>query len=212
MFTSIRLLRSLRRYVAAAMIVGYVAVMSGLPLPSARRPAKTDELFPCSTCGCGCDSAERCWTNCCCHTLAERLEWAAKHGVRPPEFALADARDAGLDISRWDGGSKVVRVAVAARSCCETKAKAASPSCCTKKTVANRTCCARESKPPQMIGWRALACHGQSLHWLAAVPTLIPRPLDFSHELPLVAWLAPPTSEIAAVDGDAPTPPPPERA
>lgn len=40
--------------------------------------------YPCEACGCGCASAEECWTACCCHTLHERLVWAIENGVMPP--------------------------------------------------------------------------------------------------------------------------------
>jgi hypothetical protein len=204
---SLRML--LRRSVAAAMLAAYVVVAAGVPLPSASRPAKSGERYPCESCGCGCDSAEHCWRNCCCHTLAERLAWAEQNGVTPPAFALAEARQAGLDDAGRPHSTKVVRVAVA------TKSPTATPSCCHSKA----SCCSSHSKhTPQddaslfVVAWRALACHGQSLNWLAAVPSLISVELNLSDQLPLVTWLGPHSSEVAAGVADVPTPPPPERA
>ena len=98
-------------------------------------------------------------------------------------------------------------------SCCHAKA-----ACC-KSSSNERTCCSSHSKPHDkteaanfIVAWRALGCHGQSLNWLAAVPTLISDQTQFSDQLPLVAWLGPHSSEIAAGVADVPTPPPPERA
>lgn len=224
MLASIRFSPILRPCVVAAMGVAYVAVVAGIPLPAGKTRQKTGGLFPCVTCSCGCDSAEHCWRNCCCHSLTERLAWAAKNGVRPPEFALAEARAIGLDTAVWDGAPKVVNVSVAAAAakprCCAKKAAVPTPSCCSSKSASGRTCCTSKGMPSShsddedrdVVGWRALACHGQSLNWLAAVPTLITVELEIADQLPLFAWLGPPDSASAAGIADAPTPPPPERA
>lgn len=202
----------LHRTMAAAMALIYVVVAAGVPLPSASRPAKSGERYPCEACGCGCDSAEHCWRNCCCHTLAERLAWATKNGVKPPDFALAAARAAGLD-SAGRPLAKVVCAAAQTKSCCREK-----QACCSSHET--KSCCAAlarsqrhfEKKADVVVAWRALACHGQSFGWLAAVPTLVSIELTTSDELPLVAWLGPQLSESASPHTDAPTPPPPERA
>lgn len=62
--------------------------------------AETGQAFPCAGGMCGC-SAKHCWSSCCCHTLAERLDWARKNNVRPPRTAIKDAIRAGLDVSFW---------------------------------------------------------------------------------------------------------------
>jgi hypothetical protein len=52
------------------------------------------EPFPCQGCACACRDADSCWQHCCCHSDAEKLAWAAEHGVRPPAFVLARVRHA----------------------------------------------------------------------------------------------------------------------
>lgn len=214
--------RRAQRTVVAAAALMYLAVASGvpLPLPVSHSPSKSGELFPCASSHCGCGSAEQCWRGCCCHTLAERLAWAQKHGVKPPAFALAEAKLAGLDACGQPVKEKIVRVALA------TKAAGKTPTCCQKKATAScckssggRSCCssqkadiAKSDESNFVIGFRALACHGQSLSWLAAVPTLITIELSLADEFPLVSWLGPHSSNIAAGVSDVPTPPPPERA
>jgi hypothetical protein len=64
----------------------------------------------------------------------------------------------------------------------------------------------------RIVAWRALACNGQSMNWLAAVPTLIVARPEMSHEQPLVAWLGPAISETANYLSEDPGVPPPERA
>ena len=207
----------LRRCCGRSDAAVYVVVAAGIPLPSVSRPAKSGELFPCESSGCGCDSAEQCWRSCCCHTLAERLAWAEKNDVRPPAFALAEARKAGLD----DGGrplaAKIVQVAVATKSnSCRSSPSEALLQVVDRQAhllLVARTQVRRQDDATRIVvGWRALACHGQSLNWLAAVPTLISVELELSDQLPLVAWLGPHSSDIAAGVADVPTPPPPERA
>jgi hypothetical protein len=209
-----------RRCVIAASLLAYIVVAAGVPLPLLRRPAKSGELFPCATSGCGCGSAEQCWRGCCCHTLAERLAWAKQNGVKPPAFALAEAKRAGLDASGRPISTKIVRVSLAATAASKTPAccqKKATSSCC--KSSSTGSCCssrkvdaAKSDESNFVIGFRALACHGQSLNWLAAVPTLITVELNFADEFPLVAWLGPHPSETASPCSETPTPPPPERA
>jgi hypothetical protein len=200
----------LRRSIGATLIGAYIIVAAGIPLPAAKLPGKNGELFPCAASGCGCNSAEKCWRSCCCHTLAERLAWAAKNGVQPPDFALAEAARSGLDATGKPLAAKLVKVALSTKTCCHGKHK-----CCESAAKA-RTCCSSPDESQEettfVVAWRALGCHGQSLHWLAAVPTLIAVDLNLSDQLPRITWLGPHFSEIARGVSDTPTPPPPERA
>ena len=88
-----------RRCLCALLLGAYVLTATGIPCRCASGPAKSGEAFPCAKNRCGCDSADRCWRSCCCHTLAERIAWARRHGVQPPAFAIAQARAAGIDLS-----------------------------------------------------------------------------------------------------------------
>ncbi|MCA9237178.1 MAG: hypothetical protein KDA44_17010 [Planctomycetales bacterium] len=91
------------RLVSACLLAWFTVVALGVPLPAPRRaaPGAAGERFPCENCPCGCGTAEHCWQDCCCHTLPERLAWAEREGVRPPDSALAEARAAGLEIAHW---------------------------------------------------------------------------------------------------------------
>jgi hypothetical protein len=110
------------------LLAVHALVASGLPLPvmsppagsaAARKLAAKDrsQPFPCMDKACGCDSAERCFTNCCCHTPAETLAWAKARGI---DAAVIDAL--------------MRRVAVAAppsqdRGCCAAKSSVHEASC-----------------------------------------------------------------------------------
>lgn len=89
----------LRRGVAWAMLALYCLVASGLPLPMVMPPAGSaaakriagkdrSQPFPCMDKACGCDSAERCFSSCCCHTPSETLAWAEARGI---DAAVIDA-------------------------------------------------------------------------------------------------------------------------
>ncbi len=188
------------------LLAVYVITAAGLPLPTGSFAQKSGELFPCSECACGCASAEQCWRSCCCHTLAERFAWAREHGVRPPEFAIAEARRTHIDLA-WLMEPRA--------SCCARDLVAAFPSCC----HATHSCCGDHHEEQsngnaqnRVIGWKALNCQGHSGLWMAAVPTLVHVSLDLTLQLPRITRLGPPTSEIAAGISDVPTPPPPQRA
>jgi hypothetical protein len=215
-FVSHRLIRrSIRRRLISAMLAAmYIVTAAGIPLPAGDLARKSGEFFPCSGCACGCASAEQCWRSCCCHSLAERIEWAREHGVRPPEYAIAAAQRARIDLA-WlieptGAGSKSLSA-----SCCARQLSADAPACCHE----NRGCCGdqhepqpSESKSNRIIGWKALNCKGHSSNWLAAVPPLIPANCGCPDELPSIEWLGAALSEHADRAGDLPAIPPPRRA
>jgi hypothetical protein len=121
------------------MLTLYGLIASGLPLPIAVPPAAgTDaaaklagkdrsQPFPCMDKACGCDSAERCFTNCCCHTPAETLRWAKARGIEP---AVLEA------LNRRVAAAKPV---APAGSCCSIPA--AEPACCAEATPATDSRC-----------------------------------------------------------------------
>ncbi len=74
-----------RRLTAAGLLPLVVAVALGLPMGSVIRK-NTSQPFPCQDCPCSCQDAETCWRNCCCMSDREKIAWAQRHGVVPPEF------------------------------------------------------------------------------------------------------------------------------
>lgn len=141
-----------------------------LPIPIARLAAPKGESavpYPCENCPCGCDGPEKCWTNCCCMTPTQRLEWAKKRGVTPPSYAvLADPSDAKINCCKSTStrsccASKVVSKpkkdsandeSAETKCCgsCRTKQASAIPSCCAKRDAG---CCEsktadQETEPP----------------------------------------------------------------
>ena len=80
----ILLSRHAQRGVALLIALVVAAGAVGIPLP--RPVAKdTSRPFPCMHHACGCTTAESCWQGCCCLSDQQKLAWAEKHGVTPPQ-------------------------------------------------------------------------------------------------------------------------------
>jgi len=209
--------RHLRIYIVGMLLVAFILTAVGIPLPAGNRVQESNEPFPCETSSCGCNSAKQCWRSCCCHTFAERLAWAREYGVRPPSFAIAQARAAGIDMSWLETGEEV-KLACYSRSCCEGAHAPAPRSCREQHDVASKpvhSCCSpakNTQRDRTVIAWHALQCGGHSMNWLAAVPTLINVRVDFPFEASSSTWLPTTLSDVASGTPDLPTVPPPELA
>lgn len=120
------------------VLVAYVLVVSGLPLPwgvarvdaaAEKRLAAKDRsrLFPCMDKPCGCATAEQCFTRCCCNTPAETLAWARAHHVDVVVLKALERRVAQA-VTAPPGG------------CCAAKAAASpKPSCCQPPPLPNES-------------------------------------------------------------------------
>lgn len=176
---------SVSRSTTWALLCGYLAVSSGLPLPlggasaegradpraSALLAAKDrSRNFPCRDKACGCGSAEQCFSSCCCNTPAELAAWAGTNRVGP-DLLEALARRAATPAA----------TAPAPSGCCGTPAT--TDACCTADDVSPTTrrdaaACPSADAPPRAaataaqghrtISLRAmLACGGVVSQWLA---------------------------------------------
>lgn len=141
-------------------------LMSSLPIPVAvvsENSAEADAPFPCRGNSCGCKSAFQCWTNCCCNSPQQRLDWAARNGVKVPTY-----------------GQHLKQLVVEQKS-----RPSAKPACCQKAkstiAIAKPACC--EVKPPEqktilqprtkvVLSMLALGCRG-SVGELASLPWAI---------------------------------------
>ena len=193
----------LRKAVTVLALVGYLTATIGCPVPRGGSP---DGAYPCAGRGCGCGSAEECWRGCCCSTLAERLAWAASHGITPPSYvgqkleqpqaAVADRKPQPREACCGGGqmslpGSECSDQSVAGGRC-ET-----SKSCCAKQPPAAQksetrggTCFASQSTKQQsrgrhatksprfgwLIGMQWLKCRGIGSHWLSLGDPVAPPP------------------------------------
>src|SRR5690606_26972742 len=83
--------RYLRLSIVAISLVAHFGASVGFPVPEMTR-AKSSVPFPCQHHRCGCLSPEQCWKDCCCMTHQEKLAWAKKNNITPPDYVLAEAK------------------------------------------------------------------------------------------------------------------------
>jgi hypothetical protein len=170
----------------------YGLVVSGLPLPVMSPPAGTvaarklaakdrSRPFPCMDKACGCDSAERCFSNCCCHTPAEMLAWAKARGIEPAVIAALQRRVAAAAPAPAAGGCCAVKQAKP--SCCAaevTESDSQDESICSEyqSLAAEPGLPADEQPATKVVILRAmLACGGIVAQWAAACVSLPPPPV-----------------------------------
>lgn len=219
--------RSFRRRLLSAFLAAmYAITAAGVPIPTGGIAGNSGELYPCAGHACGCQSAEQCWRSCCCFSLAERMGWAERHGVRPPEFAIAEARSAGMEVA-WlgqpggcchgRGGDVRVKTCVLAaqppampKAACKNGATPSGCCCCGRH--AHETTAATSTHDHRVVGWRALECQGKTSNWLAATPTWIRVHDAAAQHLILTGWLGPALSDHAICVSELPATPPPKAA
>lgn len=184
--------------------VVYLCVATGVPLPVAT--SLQHGLFPCSGGHCGCATAEQCWRGCCCYTLEQRLAWAERNHVVPPDYVLAQAR---LDAAKF---TRIARTCHAAsRSCCRPIALASVP--------ARGRCCARphqghpvganEADAGVIVLRDALRCSGRDSHAKVGIVSFVP--LTAATVLPVepFSWrLVPERHRYSSATPEPPVPPP----
>jgi hypothetical protein len=220
-------------------ILGYGVLALGLPLPAgmgqkgaspgldaAGTIAAKDRSvpFPCMNSPCGCASADQCFRDCCCTTLAERVAFARRHRLDADLVATLEARMTGGGelADRKLQGSCCAASDRAAKSCCESEQKPDSSAAQAKSRCCDEgvTAAAGDAEPvpvvaegrPRQVTLRAmLACKGLVTSWLAvggAPPT--PR-FEITGLLPPRAWV-----ELLDESGEdpllVPVPPPPKVA
>jgi hypothetical protein len=178
-FAVTRLKSALRRVLVGFCIVAHLAVTTGFPLPESKELVAGAARFPCEKHRCGCRSAEHCWRSCCCMSAAEKLAWAKRNGVTPPDYVVDSEHD---EVGRESA------------SCCRShrdRAEESAPCC----AVARRSCCSlpaaaepagsahedqsqapAERKYVWVDGIQAQHCQGLATIWVISGAVLPPPP------------------------------------
>lgn len=94
--------------------LAYVLAALQIPLPVFVHK-KNGQAFPCQDHLCGCQTAEQCWSNCCCFTPEERWAWARAHNVEPPAYA---EKPADKPVAQGWNTAKLRDRNTPAKSCC----------------------------------------------------------------------------------------------
>ncbi len=156
-----RIPRKARDFISCLLIAIFLIAMTGIP--RTKPVATSADRHPCENCACGCTSAEFCWDKCCCHSDSEKLEWARKHGVEPPEFLVARA-------SKAESGETE-----SVRSCC-AKSKSAPKEACGGSVTCEQTVACDASSPDGIgiIRWEdAAKCRGIQWIWSLLASALV---------------------------------------
>jgi hypothetical protein len=143
-----------QRGILWVLLVAHVVLLGGIP--AMQSTPKSDaiasgERFPCENCPCGCSTAEFCWDQCCCHSDAEKIQWAKANAITPPKF-LTD-RVAASETPQTQQAD-LCSDAPADSSCCCCKAKPE-----TKKTAA------QPATTSVVLFWKAAQCRGIDSIW-----------------------------------------------
>ena len=181
--------------VATLLVLTMLAASLGIPV--VMEPERdTSSPYPCMHHRCGCASADACWHGCCCLTLAQKLAWANKNGVTPPDYVLAQ-----VETPKSSGGS-----------CCKHD-ELASAACDDRDALPSPA--VKESEESGLTVGLVLVndfrrCQGLSSLWLTLSHALPPR-LETSapkhHPVPC-AWLRVTSQSAESLALSPPTPPP----
>ncbi len=209
-----------QRLWVAVSLLAYLAASLGFPLPAPARHKPGGQPFPCQDHPCGCQSAEQCWTHCCCLTPEQHWEWARRHHVEPPAYATRpDPR--GWRTMPRRGRDEGAGVETTCPDCAREK-DTARPCCgdgdCCRPTPAPAP--APESPPPDeggahwALGLSALRCQGLATLWVGGGAVLPPPPRPaWAPGLAPVAWALNTDPTAPRVFTSPPIPPPrPSRA
>lgn len=175
-----------RRVGVLGACLAYLLAALEIPLPVFVHK-NSGQPFPCQDHACGCQTAEECWSHCCCFTPEERLAWAREHNVEPPAYAEKPTNSRAATVSEWQS-SRSFRVAAQTSSSGWNSVKLRDRE---QETTKKSCCCACQPKapaseaPPPNVGWRMIKvspwrCQGYSSLWASAGAVLPVLPVALS--------------------------------
>ncbi len=159
-----------QKAIAFVALLSLCAMILPIPVENARPTSKDHSTpFPCQDCGCGCHSPEKCWTSCCCHSPAERLEWAKRNGVTPPSYAILKETNG----SRQTLVDRSLKKKASCTSCSKCSGKTRDQDA---KLSSNRQ--VKRGQGRFAILWKAMKCQGKSSDFGSIPWALVPdRPV-----------------------------------
>ncbi len=142
-----------KRFIGSIILLVFVACLLPIALPTSSpfTPAGTQEEevpYPCQGGHCGCDSAKKCWTSCCCTTPAEREIWARKRGITPPSYAVRPTDTPPQNTTpqnRWLLATSQAHQSCVAHSKNQSETRNPSKKSCCKPTVNSNSCATTNS-------------------------------------------------------------------
>lgn len=89
-------LSRVRQLAGCAVALAFLLTVLPVPIPvtvSGLSQKDLSQPFPCQNRTCGCCSADQCWKQCCCFTNRQKVTWAAKNNIKPPQFVVDAAAE-----------------------------------------------------------------------------------------------------------------------
>ncbi|QDU78168.1 hypothetical protein Pan97_52510 [Bremerella volcania] len=133
--------------------------------------------FMCQDHACSCRNAGNCWNHCCCFSRQEKLAWAQKNAVQPPEAFLAALKET-IDSSSEYCGSQELKPDVYAAQC---TLRGISPQKKTEEAAcAGGSCSLTKSEPKEAPASRPFSLtNAMQCHALASVTLIYSPVLEF---------------------------------
>jgi len=158
MFSSFQHLHPMRkrRNISAIMLI--VAFCSGLVFSIPQRVVKDRSVpFPCMDCNCSCRNADACWSGCNCMSPAQKMAWAVKKGVDPPNWFAQIVALSSTNVT--DVTSGCCSASKPKRSCCATRVQLSEASC-GESTKCGGESCQEDSLVAMLPGIGKRQCQG----------------------------------------------------
>ncbi len=179
--------------------LAYLLTALEIPLPVFVHKVSS-QPFPCQNHACGCQTAEQCWSHCCCFTPEERWTWAQEHNVEPPAYA---EKPAALPKGRenegqagWNTVKLRERDLTTPKSCCRTH----------KPQTPAKEC--SDSAGRWITMMKAWNCKGYSTLWTSTGTVLPIFPLDLPLNDAPPTQVCLPSANADIVPSTPPDPPP----
>ncbi len=194
--------------------LAYLLAALEIPLPVFVHKVSS-QPFPCQNHVCGCQTAEQCWSHCCCFSPEERWAWAREHNVEPPAYAEKPMDSRAATVRERGGEYRSLTVAARPSSTGWNTVKLRDRD---RGPTTKSCCCAHNSETPtkecsdfsgrwvtSMNSWR---CKGYSTLWTSTgtVLPVLPFDLPFNDAPPSQVCLLSAHAEV--VPSTPPDPPP----
>lgn len=186
--------------------LAYLLTALEIPLPVFVHK-NSGQPFPCQDHLCGCETAEQCWSSCCCFTPEERWAWARAHNVEPPAYAEKPAASPSPPpkVAGNEGGQGWNTVKLRDS---DTTAKGC---CCTHKpdTQASEKRLPADASGLRLATIAVRRCQGYSSLWISAGAVLpVYRWAEWSPDDVPPARVCLPSTHADMVPSTPPDPPP----
>lgn len=183
-----------RHGITFLLLLSHLMQTVGFPIVVMEAP--TGSSYPCQNRQCGCTTSQQCWQgDCCCFTLEEKLDWAERNQIEPPEHVrplVAERQSKARSLQcntccHHTEDTSGLTAACPAEGCCHKPAMCKN---CVSKAEKDQSCkhCkadSRQAKVQWIIGLFSKKCRGiDHSEFNQGDPLHVPLFLEFPVSLP----------------------------